>query len=151
MTRNSCTYATCLILPCDVTHPYMWHDASIYATWLIHMRDLTNIYRLIHTCDMTHYICDVTWRDVTTLRTSSPMHSLQSSQRYTGSGVGVGDIGGGSSGGGENHMWKWILAQTREIYIYVRIYVYIYMYICTYTYIYICIQKCTCMYTYINT
>ena len=29
---------------CDMTHPYMWHDSSIYVTWLIHICDMTHPY-----------------------------------------------------------------------------------------------------------
>jgi len=27
---------------CDMTHSYMWHDSFIYATWLIHICDMTH-------------------------------------------------------------------------------------------------------------
>jgi len=80
-----CVCVTCLIdmqhdsliVKCDVTHSYVWHDSLICATWLIHMCDTTHFY-LCHgsflcltwhrnMCDMTHsygwhdsFIC-VTW------------------------------------------------------------------------------------------
>jgi len=43
--RNSVTGGACVtrfIYRCDITHPSMWHDSSIYVT------------RLIHLCDTTH-------------------------------------------------------------------------------------------------
>ena len=45
-----------LIHMCDMTHPYVWHDAFICVTWIIHMCDTTCLYMewLIHMCDMTH-------------------------------------------------------------------------------------------------
>jgi len=78
-----------LIHMCDMIHSYEWHDSfvSIYITWLpcmfnccqrhfrsvtspAHMCDMTRPYFwyavsrrmiwLIHTCDMTHFLC-VTW------------------------------------------------------------------------------------------
>jgi len=60
---------------CDMTHSYVWHDSSIYVTWLIHMCGMTHPYIwhdsflyitwLIRTCNKTHprhdtFIC-VTW------------------------------------------------------------------------------------------
>jgi len=32
---------------CDITHSYVWHDAFIRVTWLMHM------------CDTTHHMCDL--------------------------------------------------------------------------------------------
>jgi len=55
---------------CDRTHPYMWHDSSIYVTGLIHMCDMTHSYMkhdlficvtwLIHTWNMTY---SYVWHD----------------------------------------------------------------------------------------
>jgi len=55
---------TWLILMCDMTDLYVWHDAFICVTWRIHMCDMTHPYVWhgpsicvtwpIHMCDMTH-------------------------------------------------------------------------------------------------
>ena len=50
----------------DITHPWLWHDSSMIATWLIHTRDTPYSYvwhdaftcvrtteKLIHICDTT--------------------------------------------------------------------------------------------------
>jgi len=83
--RRYSSKETChFIDPTDRSHPiparghlYVWHDSSICATWLIHVRDttpmcdITSYLRLlleaIYMCDMTHsykwhdsFIC-VTW------------------------------------------------------------------------------------------
>ena len=64
--------------PCDLTHSCAWHDAFIYVTWRIFIRDMTHSYTWhdafiyvtwrIHVRDMTHsytwhdaFMC-VTWR-----------------------------------------------------------------------------------------
>jgi len=41
---NSFTWATWLIHMRDMTHSYVWHDSFICVTWLIHIRDMTHSY-----------------------------------------------------------------------------------------------------------
>jgi len=55
---------------CDMTHSYVWHDSSIWVTWLMHVCNMTRSYVwynwllcvtwLIHMCDMT---CSYVWHD----------------------------------------------------------------------------------------
>jgi len=43
-------YVTCRSHVRDVTHTLAWHDSFICVTWLIHIRDRTNLYARYNTC-----------------------------------------------------------------------------------------------------
>ena len=67
----------CLRHVCDMTHPYVCHDASICVTQLIHICDMTcrvrdtiRVYECVMTCDMScawrmRHTCDMSyaWHD----------------------------------------------------------------------------------------
>jgi len=70
--NESChTYEWVMSHRCDPTSCiHLWHDASMCATWLIHMCPMTHscmchdsficLTWLVHMCDITHYTCDMT-------------------------------------------------------------------------------------------